>query len=141
MKSCDGNGFNPDVFGPPFWFVMHIVAHNFPVDHRATPATSRKYMRFYRSIGDVLPCRKCREHYRMHLKGATCREISLENFKDRDSIIRWVHGLHNCVNRHLSKPHYPLSKTMEYFETLRRRGRKSQVKAYLKRKRCTKKVA
>jgi hypothetical protein len=133
VVSRSRDGFNPKVFGPPFWFVMHLVAHNFPVlkGERPNLAASRRYIRFYRAVGNVLPCRSCRQHYKKHIKGKTCQTLDIENFADREKVVKWVHSLHNCVNRSLGKPLYPLDKSIGYYDSLRTRGVGSSVKVRL----------
>lgn len=115
---------------------MHMVAHNYPVlpGDRPNLTVARKYSRFYKSLGDVLPCRSCREHYRKRISGKTCTKLNMDVFKDRRTLIKWVWLLHNCVNRDLGKPQVDLSTATGLYEGIRTRGRSVSIKI-LKRRR------
>ena len=88
---------NPLVWGPPFWFVMHTVSLNYPV--QPTYAQRRTHYDFFYNIRNILPCEKCRHHYRVLLK-----QYPIEPFLDsRDALISWVILIHNQVNVQLGK--------------------------------------
>ena len=89
---------NPLVWGPPFWFVMHTVSLNYPV--QPTYAQRRTHYDFFYNIRNILPCEMCRQHYRTLLK-----QFPIEPFLDnRDALISWVILIHNQVNVRLGKP-------------------------------------
>ena len=88
---------NPLVWGPPFWFVMHTVSLNYPVE--PSYSDKRTHYDFYYIIRNILPCEMCRQHYRELLK-----QYPIEPFLDsRESLISWVILIHNQVNLRLGK--------------------------------------
>ena len=117
------DGYSQEVFGPMFWTIMHMVAHNFPVleDDRSNATVAKKYMRFFKSIGDVLPCRSCREHFKKRISGKTCTRLDDKVFQNRTTLARWVWRLHNCVNRDLGKPVVSFEDSSHMYNEVRRR--------------------
>lgn len=92
--SCD-----PRKWGPSAWTFLHSIALCYP---RQPSETDRQhYKMFFLSLGYVLPCLKCQEHYLDYLSKQSSTFDSV--FESRDSLIRWVIQLHNHVNKHLSK--------------------------------------
>jgi hypothetical protein len=96
------DGFSPDIWGPPTWFLLHLFAQNFPVD--ATEKQRRGYMRFFRSLCYVLPCWGCRVSYASFVRQHPRIKITPDKFRDRKSVTKWVFDLHNAVNEKLQKP-------------------------------------
>ena len=91
-------GMLTSVWGPPLWHTLHTISFNYPT--RPDKATQRKYWRFVRSLGDVLPCRYCRENFGKNLQ--MCH-VSKRHFRDRASFSRFIYDLHETVNTMLGK--------------------------------------
>jgi hypothetical protein len=87
----------PAAWGPPLWFFLHTMSHNFP--ENPTPEIKAMYRDFFVSLGHVLPCKHCRDSYQ-----AITRDLDLNVFKSRRSLSRWVYDLHNTINLKLRKP-------------------------------------
>lgn len=84
-------------WGPYFWYVIHMVCFNYPNNpndyHKMT------YKNFLEAIGNVLPCKKCRQHYQTHIS-----KVPVTPFLDNNQLLnQWVIDLHNSVNMSLSK--------------------------------------
>ncbi len=92
------DGMMTSVWGPSLWHSMHIISFNYPVE--PTNKDKENYMRFYKSIGDVLPCRYCRENFIKNLKKVP---LTIETMKSRDSLSKWVYELHEEINKMLGK--------------------------------------
>ena len=86
------------IWGPNFWFTLHTVTLAYP--DNPTYADKRRYNDFFVSVQHILPCKKCREHYRLHLDNSPI-SISLDN---KESLVKWLFDLHNQVNISLNKP-------------------------------------
>jgi hypothetical protein len=94
------DGFSTVIWGPSVWHFLHTMSFNFPVHPTEDDKTA--YMNFMISLGHVLPCRICREHYRDNLRVA---EFSRGCFTNRHTLSRFVYKLHNIVNTaHTGKP-------------------------------------
>jgi len=101
---------NPLVWGPPFWFVMHTVSLNYPVD--PSYSDKRTHYDFYYIIRNILPCVMCRQHYTELLK-----QYPLEPFLDsRESLISWVILIHNQVNQRLGTEMVTREAVLEKYE-------------------------
>jgi hypothetical protein len=108
-----GDGFMTTVWGPPFWFILHIISFNYPV--HPTELDQEHYYAFFHSLQYVLPCRGCREHYAEHLRG-----LLLPDLASRHALSLWVYRLHTLVNDLLHKP-TPLTfpQTQDLYEMFR----------------------
>ena len=91
---------DPQVWGPHFWFVLHLISFHYP----EKPSTYEKdaIKAFYISVKDILPCQKCRQHYNNYLS----RYPIEPHLDSRMDLIRWVIQVHNFVNVSLGKPAY-----------------------------------
>ena len=80
----------PNIWGPHAWLFLHTITLNYP-DH---PTNKEKeiYRSFFKTLGGVLPCEKCREHYLINLEKYP---IQLESKED---LTKWLFNLHNQVN-------------------------------------------
>ena len=89
---------DPKVWGPHFWFVLHLVSFHYP----EIPNQHDKdaYKAFYYSVQGILPCVNCRKHYKNYLSHYPI-EPHLDSKLD---LIRWVNQIHNFVNVKLGKP-------------------------------------
>ena len=92
------NNLQPDVWGPSGWKFMHYVALGYPEHPTETDKTN--YKNFYQSLGHILPCQGCANHYK-----ETVETHPIEgNLRTRDDLLRWTFEIHNKVNSRLDKP-------------------------------------
>lgn len=118
------NGMQPSVWGPPLWFFLHTISLNYPPE--PTREQQVQYYRFFVSLGDVLPCKHCRESYATWIE-----QLDLNVFRSRATLAKWVYDLHNTVNIKLGKPahHESFSEVLEAYHAYRggRVKRKARV--------------
>lgn len=93
-----GDGMMTSVWGPSMWHSMHTISFNYPVE--PTKEEKDTYMKFYKSIGSVLPCRYCRENFKKNLKKVP---ITMDTMKNRESLSIWTYLLHEEINKMLGK--------------------------------------
>ena len=106
-KLCDydsKDGMQPSIWGPTFWFTIHLVSFNYPV--QPTKAQKKAYRQWMKAIGKVLPCRSCRENYKQNLDDAKGKG-STDDYASRDAFSRFCWRLHNVVNETLRKEQEP----------------------------------
>lgn len=103
---------DPKVWGPHFWFILHLVSFNYP-DNPSTPDKDN-YKRFYESIGDILPCPLCKKHYKSHMSQFPIG-VHLDSRMD---LITWVVQVHNFVNQYLGKPIYTVKQALDTYANL-----------------------
>lgn len=105
------NGMMTSVWGPPLWFVLHMMTFNYPTD--PSRRQRRHYRRFFRLLRHVLPCGACRQNLKRNLRTCPLTDADLES---RDALSRWLHRLHTQVSESLGKA---ANKDAESFETVR----------------------
>jgi len=89
---------NPDIWGKHFWKTMHYLSMAYP--EAPTEQDKEDIKNFFTSISRVLPCAKCREHFKTNLKNYPLNDKTLSS---RKNMINWVKDLHNEVNRRNDK--------------------------------------
>lgn len=92
------DGMITSIWGPPMWHVLHTISFNYPID--PTPEQKKHYYKFYSNLKNVLPCRYCRENLKSNL---TKMPLTMNVFKNRDTLSRYVYELHEMVNEMLNK--------------------------------------
>lgn len=100
----DANDYNSNdgmltsVWGPSMWHSLHTISFNYPI--KPTNEQKKIYLNFYRSIGDVLPCRYCRINFKKNLKK---RPLNMKTMKNRLTLSLWLYNLHEDINTMLGK--------------------------------------
>lgn len=110
--NCDGlcidpnveNGMMTKIWGPPGWLFLHCVTFGYPyvIDTKNPKHSNKKeeYAIFFNALGNVLPCKYCRESYIEFIK-----EDPIErNLNTRDELCKWFYRIHNKVNEKLGVP-------------------------------------
>ena len=82
------NGMQTRVWGPAGWVFLHCIAQNYPQE--PTPEQKKDYQSFFRLVGNVLPCRYCRESYQEFIKqpGTILNESVMKN---RKTFSKWLY--------------------------------------------------
>jgi len=57
----------------------------------------REYRNYFVSLGDVLPCRHCRDSYKKFISNGDTA-LTDDVLKNRESLTRWFYRVHNAVN-------------------------------------------
>lgn len=93
------NGMITKIWGPSLWISLHTITFGYPIN--PTLQQKRMYKNFFISLGDILPCKYCRESYKQFIiTGYTT--LSDEIFDNRTNLTKWLFYLHNKVNNKLS---------------------------------------
>jgi hypothetical protein len=89
--------FDPNVWGPHYWFFLHTIAHSYPL----TPnkVTKRKYYDFIQNLPLFIPNPEIGNKFSSLLDKYPVSPY-LDN---RDSFIRWMFFIHNKINAILGK--------------------------------------
>jgi hypothetical protein len=66
------------------------------------------------SIKDILPCPKCKEHYKENLKSYPLTDNIMSN---KDLFVKWVIDIHNKVNEIRNKPIIPYEDALKLIDT------------------------
>ena len=94
---------DPKVWGPHFWFFLHTIAMTYP--HHPNSVTKKKYYEFIQNLYIFIPVEEISSEFSKLLDLYPITPY-LDN---RDSFIRWMHFIHNKINKKLEKPQISLS--------------------------------
>ena len=110
------DGIQTAIFGPPFWFTIHLVSFNYPM----SPSIEQKvqFANWLLSVGEILPCCYCRENFPKNVVAATKRQ-SINVMTSRHTFSRFCYDLHDEVNQMLNKSSPPFEKVRDQFEVCR----------------------
>nr|AEX62522.1 putative FAD-linked sulfhydryloxidase [Moumouvirus Monve] len=111
------NGLITKVWGGAGWTFCHSVTFGYPL--KPTTDDKNNYKNFFISLGDVLPCKYCRESYKKFItEGETA--LTTEVLENRESLTKWFYRVHNAVNQKL-KVEYAVSyeDVVEKYESFR----------------------
>lgn len=101
--------FDPMVWGPHFWFVLHTISITYPTHPNSI--TKRKYYDFIQNLPLFLPSESIGNKFSEFLD-----KYPVTPYLDsRESFIRWVHFIHNKVNVYLGKEEYTLYETLDHY--------------------------
>lgn len=114
--SVVGGSFDPDIFGPPFWFTLHNAA----VAYYEYPTDSVKNMmkQFIYSIPVIIPCVKCKEHAYAYLQSQNIDEA----VSSRKNLFQFFLTFHNYVNSKGGRPMMSLPEAQELYGYFRKGG-------------------
>ena len=102
----------PEIWGSHLWFLMHIISFEYPDNPMEND--KRIYYDFYNSLKDIIPCEKCKTHYRefLHIH-------PLLPFLDKKAdLVKWVIDIHNFVNESLGKPIVSMDEVLDIYANL-----------------------
>lgn len=92
------NGLITKIWGSPGWIFCHSVTFGYPIN----PTQQQKdyYRQFFMMLGNVLPCRFCRDSYNDYItrEGTSLTDSALQ---DRASLTKWFYNIHEAVNKKL----------------------------------------
>lgn len=111
------NGLITKIWGESAWIFNHCVTFDYPV----CPTTSqkKKCKKYFELLGEMLPCRYCRESYKYFIAhGKTALTDSV--LESRDNLVEWFYNIHNAVNEKLEMDYgITLSDHVDKYESFR----------------------
>ena len=99
--------FPTNVWGRCLWTSIHLIALSYPKN--PTKEVMKQYRDFFENLGNVLPCIKCQNNYKRHLK-----ELPIDYFLYED-LFKWTVEMHNIVNKETGKPEWTYEKAYNYY--------------------------
>ena len=94
---------DPTVWGPHFWFFLHTLAMSYP--HHPNAITKKKYYELIQNLPLFIPVEAMGNNF-----GKLLDEYPITAYLDsRDSLIKWMHFIHNKINEKLEKPKISLN--------------------------------
>jgi hypothetical protein len=110
-SQCTAGGIPPSEWGPPLWFIIHIVALMYP--RNPTAAEQYTMMKFFRGLQPVLPCDYCKKHFAVELK-----TMDKAAFASRDTLFKWTVDFHDSVSERTgsTQPKQSVSYWRDYYK-------------------------
>ncbi len=115
---------DPNIWGPKLWFFMHSIAINFP--DNPSYQEIRNYEEFFNNLKFIIPCDKCKMHYKMYLE----KNPVINHLKNADLLFNYTVKLHNDVNKRLNKKIYTNEEAIKIYTDIY--NGKTYYKNYLK---------
>lgn len=103
---------NPKLWGPNFWYILHIVTFSYPKN--PTENDKNSYRDFFNILRYILPCDDCKKHYTKYI---TQYPIT-PHLDSKANLIKWLIQIHNFVNISLGKPTYEPSEVLTLYSNL-----------------------
>ena len=101
--------FDPNIWGPHYWFFLHTVAHSYPEVANAT--LKRKYYDLIQNMPLFIPNEEIGDHFQELLD-----KYPVSPYLDkRDSFIRWVIFIHNKINIQLGKEELTFNEAIDTY--------------------------
>jgi Erv1 / Alr family len=101
--------FNPDIWGPHYWFFLHTLAFSYPNFPNAV--TKRKYYDLIQNFPLFIPVTEIGNYFSQLLD-----KYPVTPYLDsRESFIRWTHFIHNKINVHTGKEEISLYESIDQY--------------------------
>jgi hypothetical protein len=98
--------FDPNVWGPHYWFFLHTIAESYPETPNAV--AKRKYYDLIQNLPLFIPIVEIGNKF-SHLLDKYPVSPYLDS---RESFVKWVHFIHNKINAYLGKEELSLPEAL-----------------------------
>ena len=105
------NNFDPDVWGPHYWFFLHTIAESYPEHPNET--TKRKYYDLIQNMPIFIPVIEIGNKFSNLLDKYPITPYLCS----RESFVRWVHFIHNKINILLNKKEMSLPDALKKYRS------------------------
>ncbi len=95
--TTQGSSYDPDVFGPAFWFTIHNATTTYP--NRPTIFVQDGMKQLISNMHLLIPCVSCKEHFFAFLKTSDIHQAT----SSRDNLFNFFVNTHNYINRRFRK--------------------------------------
>ena len=99
-----------DSWGPALWRFLHASSFAYPDDPE--PVRQIQMLEFLKSVGNVLPCKTCRDHYNEYVTTNLTEQVVVS----KEPLISWLVDLHNSVNRRTGKKEWSVGEVSRLYE-------------------------
>jgi hypothetical protein len=95
--TTNNSSYDPDAFGPAFWFTLHNSAGTYP--NKPTKVIQQSMKELITNLPLLVPCLTCKEHFYNFIKYSNL-DIATAN---RENLFRYFVDVHNYVNKRVNK--------------------------------------
>lgn len=119
---------NPEIWGPHYWFFLHTVAMNYSMT--PTETLRKKYYELIQNFALFMPDIEVANEFLKMLDQYPVTPY----LESRETLIHWVHFIHNKVNAKLGKRELSLHESLEayYANYIPREKERALLKKYKK---------
>lgn len=110
---------NPEVWGKHGWHFLHSITLAYP--DNPTNLDKQKYKYFFESLSDVIPCDKCKSHYKYQIQHYP------PNLESKYELVNWLIFIHNNVNVINNKPKWTYEQFINYYKDLYSKDKSSNI--------------
>lgn len=93
-----GSSYDPDLFGPAFWFSLHNGSTTYPINPTTFIQTGMKNLII--NLPLLIPCIICKEHFYSFLRKANLDQAT----NSRENLFKFFVDIHNNVNNRYNRP-------------------------------------
>jgi hypothetical protein len=104
------NNINPKLWGPHLWIGLHYITVSYPDNPSSQEKENMK--QFFNSLGNVLPCNRCRQNYAQHLNKYPLTDNVLSS---KRNLVDWLRSIHNEINIMNGKKPWTLQEVMDRY--------------------------
>lgn len=104
------SNISPEIWGSHGWKFMHYISFTYPIN--PTQEDKINYKKYFTSVGDVLPCQKCRTNFKNHLSKFPLNDNVLST---NSTLVAWLINIHNEVNKINGKKEYTLDEILKIY--------------------------
>lgn len=104
--------FNPDVWGPHYWFFLHTIAESYP--ENPNQVTKKKYYDLINNMPLFIPNDDLGDKFSKYLDKYPVSPY----LSSRESFVRWMHFIHNKYNVLLNKKEISLPEALSQYRDL-----------------------
>lgn len=101
---------DPTVWGPKLWFFIHTLALNY--SDNPSYEEKRNHEEFFNSLVHLIPCDKCRNHYKQHIS----KNPVINHLNNSSELFQYTIDIHNEVNKTLGKRVYTYDEVVEIYK-------------------------
>ena len=101
--------FDPKIWGPLYWFVLHTIALSYP--ETPTEVSKKKFYDFYQNLPLFLPIEEIGNNFSKFLDKYPVTPY----LESRQSLVRWTHFIHNKINAALNIPTLNLEEALSAY--------------------------
>jgi len=116
---------DPKIWGPRYWFTIHNICQNYPLTPNAV--TKKKYYDFIQNLPIFLPDHDIGDEFARILDKYPLGPY----LETRDALCKWVHFIHNIINKKLNKPIISYEKYILNYQSLTLDPSPSFLKKYI----------
>ena len=107
----DHEKFDPKIWGPHYWFFLHTITHIYPL--YPNEVTKRKFYDLIQNMPLFIPNEKISNDFTKILDKYPVTPYLV----NCDSFIRWMHFIHNRINRMINKEELTLFEALDDYIT------------------------